>query len=157
MVFWTLQRLSTRFPTRLIEKLQKNGIGGRPKCVIESWLANRRQRVCIKGVMSGWMRVLSGVPQGSVLVALLFLVYINDLDAGLINELLKFADDTKVFGKVTDGSDRESIQEDLNRLVKWADRWKMEFNVKKCKLMHVGKDKVNFNYTMKGNTLQETS
>jgi len=103
------------------------------------------------------MKVLSGVPQGSVLGALLFLVYINDLDTGLINKLLKFADDTKVFGKVTDGSARESIQEDLNRLVNWADRWKMEFNVKKCKLMHVGKDKVNFKYTMKGNTLQETS
>jgi len=129
---------------RLIQKLQKHGIGGRLKCVIESWLANRRQRACIKGVMSGWIRVLSGVPQGSVLGALLFLVYINDLDAGLINELLKFADDTKVFGKVTDGSDRESIQEDLNRLVNWADRWKMEFNVKKCKLIHFGREKVNF-------------
>jgi len=45
----------------------------------------------------------------------------------------------------------------LNRLVNWADRWKMEFNVKKCNLMHVGMDKVNFKYAMKGNTLQETS
>ena len=103
------------------------------------------------------MKVLSGVAQGSVLGALLFLVYINDLDTGLINELLKFADDTKVFGKVTDGSAKESIQEDLNRLVNWADRWTMEFNVKKRKLVHVGKDKVNFRYTMKGNTLQQTS
>jgi len=84
-------------------------------------------------------------------------VYTNDLDTGLINKLLKFADDTKVFKKVTDGSDSKSIQEDLNRLVNWADRWKMEFNVKKSKLMHVGRDKVNFQYTMKGNTLQETS
>jgi len=124
---------------RLIETLQKHGIGRRLKCVIDSWLTNRRQRVCIKGVMSGWMRVLSGVPQGSVLWTLLFLVHINDLDTGLINKLHKFADDTKVFGKVTDGSARESILEDLNRLVNWADRWKMEFNVKKCKLMHVGK------------------
>jgi len=84
------------------------------------------------------------------------LVYVNDLDTGLINELLKFADNTKVFGKVTDGSDRESIQEYLYRLVNWADRWKMEFDVKKCKLMHVGRDKVNFKYTVQGITLQET-
>ena len=48
---------------------------------------------------------------------------------------------TKVFGKVTDWSDRESFQEDLNRLVNWADRRKMEFNVKKCKLMHMGRIK----------------
>ena len=79
------------------------------------------------------MRILNGVPQGSVLGALLFLVYVNDLDTGLINELPKFADDTKVFGKVTDGSDSESIQEDLKRLLNWADKRKMEFNVKKCK------------------------
>jgi len=83
----------------------------------------------------------------------LFLVYINDVDTGLINELLKFEDDTKVYGKVTDWSDRENFLEDVNRLVNWADGWKMEFNVKKCKLMHVGRDKVNFKYTMKGNTL----
>jgi len=155
VVFLDLAKAFNKVPhKRLIEKLQEHGIGGRLKCVTESWLANRRQR---KGVMSGRMRVLSGVPQGSVLGALLFIVYTNDLDTGLINELLKFADDMKVFGKVTDGSDRESIQEDLNRLVNWADRWKMEFNAKKCKLMHVGRDKVNFKYTMKGNTLQETS
>jgi len=102
------------------------------------------------------MSVLSGVPQGSVFGALLFLVYINDLNTVLINKLLKFADDTKVWGKVTDWSDRESFQEDLNRLLNWADRWNMEFNMKKCKLMHVGREKVNFKYTVKGNTLQET-
>jgi len=116
---------------RLIEKLQKHRIGGKLKCVIESWLANRRQRVCVRGVMSGWMKVISRVPQGSVLGALLFLLYINDLDTGLINELLKFADDTKLFGKVTDWSDSESFQEDLNRPVNWADRWKKELNVQK--------------------------
>ena len=54
----------------------------------------------------------------------MFLVYINDVDTGLINELLKFEDDTKVYGKVTDWSDRENFLEDVNRLVNWADGWK---------------------------------
>jgi len=91
-------------------------------------MRNRRQWVCVKEVMSGSMKVLAG----SVLGAHLFLVYINKLDTELINELLKFADDTRVFGKVIDGSDKESFQEDVDRLVKLADKWKMEFNVKKC-------------------------
>ena len=58
-------------------------------------------------------------------------------------------------GRVTE-SDRDSFQEDLNRLVNWADRWRMELNVKKCMLMQVGSNEANFKYTMKGNSLQET-
>jgi len=63
MCFLDLAKAFDKVPhKRQIEKLQKHRIGGRLKDVIESWLANRRQRVCIKGVMSGWMKVLSGVP-----------------------------------------------------------------------------------------------
>jgi len=68
--------------------------------VIEKWLSGRKQRVCIKGFVSIWQAVLSGVPQGSVLGSVLFLIYINDLDEGIRNFKLKFADDTKMFGKV---------------------------------------------------------
>jgi len=68
------------------------------------------QRVCISGYKSAWKIVTSGVPQGSVLGPVLFLIFINDLDAALVNSILKFADDTKLFGKVNNDSDRESIQ-----------------------------------------------
>ena len=64
---------------------------------IEQWLKGRAQRVGIGGELSKWLEVLSGVPQGSVLGPLLFLVYINDLDVGISNWILKFADDTKIF------------------------------------------------------------
>ena len=81
---------------------------------LESWLNGREQRVCIDGTSSDWLRVLSGVPQGSVLGPILFLVYINDIDLVVENDILKFADDTKLYGIVSDQAQAESMQNDLN-------------------------------------------
>ncbi len=67
---------------------------------IEQWLTDRRQRVvAVDGEVSSWKSVLSGVPQGSVLGPILFLVYINDLEEGVTGKILNFADDTKLFRK----------------------------------------------------------
>ena len=63
---------------------------------------------------------------------MLFLIYINDLDEDIRNFTLKFADDTKVFGKVMDDKDKCKLQEDLNKYDSWAQKWKMEFNVTNC-------------------------
>ena len=63
------------------------------------WLTNRSQRVCLEGNVSEWVEVINGVPQGSVLGPLLFLIYINDLDEDIRSLILKFADDTKIFKK----------------------------------------------------------
>jgi len=79
--------------------------------------------------------VISGVPQGSVLGLILFLIFVNDLDCGVINWLLKFADDTKLFGKVQSELDRACLQQDLQRLLDWSREWQMEFNVEKCKVV----------------------
>ena len=67
---------------------------------IEKWLIDRRQRVVVDGEVSNWKAVLSGVPQGSVLGPILFLIYINDLVDDITSKVLKFADDTKVFRKI---------------------------------------------------------
>ena len=88
----------------------------------------------MEGAASLWRLVLSGVPQGSVQGPLLFIIFINDLELQISNTVLKFADDTKVFGTVIDEDDRGVLQEDLHKLSEWADSWRMEFNVEKCEI-----------------------
>ena len=105
---------------------------------IEKWLIDRRQRVVVDGEVSNWKVVLSGVPQGSVLGPILFLIYINDLDDDITSKVLKFADDTKVFRKIKSDADRQHLQDDLNKLIEWSEKWQMLFNFGKCKCLHTG-------------------
>ena len=81
----------------MLFKLKAYGIGNDVINQIEKWLTDRRQRVTVGGKMSNWKSVLSGVPRGSVLGPILFLIYINDLVDDIFRKVLKFADDTKVF------------------------------------------------------------
>ena len=123
---------------RLARKLATRGITGKVLHWTEAWLANRKQRVCINGTLSTWLLVVSEVPQGSVLDPLLFLIYISDLDDGIINWILKFADDTKIFGEVQGSAQQQQLQADLATLLQWSKDWQMLFNVKKCKVMQFG-------------------
>ena len=76
---------------------------------------------------------MSGVPQGSVLGLVLFLIYISDLDDDITSKVLKFVDDTKVFRKIKSDPDR---QDDLKKLTEWSE--KMLFILGKCKCLHTG-------------------
>ena len=105
---------------RLLLKLKAHGIGNDVFNWIEKWLTHRRQRVIVDGEISNWKSVLSGVPQGSVLGPILFLIYINDLEDDISSKVLKFADDTKVFRKVTNDTDKQSLQNDPETCVKWS-------------------------------------
>ena len=112
---------------------------------IKDFLKDRTQRVVIRGTVSSPRKVTSGVPQGSVLGPILFLIFINDLPIELLTKLSLFADDSKLFTrilsnktKLRNADGKRVLQEDLNRVVEWAKRWKMEFNVEKCKVMHLG-------------------
>jgi len=140
---------------RLRAKLSSHGIQGRVWNWISGWLSNRKQRVCMQGRTSTWRPVTSGVPQGSVLGPVLFLIFINDLDSGIINWILKFADDTKLFSSIPDQLAAERLQQDLDRLVQWSTDWQMSFNVDKCKVMHIGRNNSKHTYTMEGRRLQE--
>ena len=121
---------------RLLLKLKANGLSGDVLAWIEDWLQDRSQRVCLAGGCSSWKAVTSGVPQGSVLGPVLFIVYVNDMDKDLLSKLLKFADDTKVYGRANTNAERIKLQDDLNRLNEWSDTWLMPFNVDKCKVIH---------------------
>ena len=106
--------------------------------------------MCINGKKLSWRVVLSGVPQGSVLGPLLFFIYINDLDDGIMNWILKFADDTKIFGSVKTLEQHNQLQNDLNALLQWSKDWQMLFNVDKCKVMHFGRNNLMMDYALDG-------
>ena len=100
---------------------------------------------------------MSGVPQGSVLGPILFLIYINDLEDDIFSKVLKFADDTKVFRKVTNDTDKQSLQDDLDKLVKWSEKWQILFNFGKCKCLHIGHGNMDEEYKMGGAVLGRTT
>ena len=79
---------------RLLVKVMAHGIHGSAAQWIRNWLAGQRQRVCVNQTFSSWTPVTSGVPQGTVLGPLHFLIYINDQDNGILSKIFKFADDT---------------------------------------------------------------
>ena len=91
---------------------------------------------------------MSVVPQGSVLGPLLFLIYITDLDDNITSNVQKFADDTKVFRKVNNDGDKQHMQNDLDTLLKWFEKWQMLFNFGKCKCLHTGYGNLNLKYKM---------
>ena len=141
---------------RLLLKLKAHGIGNGMINWIVKWLIDRKQRVIVDGEVSNWKSVLSEVPQGSVLGPILFLIYINDLDDDITSTVLKFADDTKVFRKIESDADRQQLQDDLNKLNEWSEKWQMLFNYGNCKCLHTGHGNVDAQYTM-GDTVLNTT
>ena len=141
---------------RLFKKLEAHGIGGQTLQWIKHWLSNRRQRVSVNKTFSDWGEVNSGVPQGSVLGPVLFLVYINDIDLGLISKLSKFADDSKLAKNVNCDMDRDALQQDLDRLDEWSQRWQMQFNVDKCSVIHLGHKNKQFSYKLGNHELRNS-
>ena len=89
----------------------------------------------------------------SLLGLVLFLVFIDDLEEGLISDMLRFADDTKIFRKVDSEVDREMLQRDLDRLVQWSEVWQVRFNVDLGKVMHLKRGHFGGNYMMNGLSL----
>ena len=113
----------------LIFKLKQNGVSGGLLKLFQNYLSNRKQRVVLNGSHSDYSAIESGVPQGSVLGPLLFLIYINDLERNIKSKIKFFADDTMLFSLVKDPEiSANDLNHDLDAIRQWADQWKLEFN-----------------------------
>ena len=111
------------------KKLTINGVDDNAFNILDSFLQNRMQRVVLNGCTSNWREISAGVPQGSVLGPLLFLIYINDLTENISSNIRLFADDVALFIKVDDPVICYStLKRDLQTISNWAETWKMQFN-----------------------------
>ena len=133
---------------RLILKLEKLGITGSLLCWIKNFLSDRQQRVTLNGFSSDWSDVTSGVPQGSVLGPILFILYVNDLPGVVKSSCKMFADDTKLYKEINGLKDYEDLQDDVYELCRWTTKWLLFFNANKCKVLHIGANNPKFTYKM---------
>jgi len=108
---------------RLASKIRSYGITGHVLAWIQSFLSNRTQRVHINGASAEWSVVTSGIPQGSVLGPLLFVIYINDLPDKIISRIMLYADDTKIYRRIKSEVDEAVFQKDIDSLQDWSDTW----------------------------------
>ena len=113
----------------LIFTLSQNGISGNLLDILSDFLSDRKQRVVLNGQKSTWENVNAGVPQGSILGPLLFLIYINDLSGDLCSKTKLFPDDTSLFNVAHDiNTSANELNNDLKKVSNWAFQWKMSFN-----------------------------
>jgi len=144
---------------RLLDKLGHYGIRGPIHNWIMAFLYNRQMWVVVDGKSSCKACVASGVPQGTVLGPLLFMLFINDLpnvvSPGTTTRL--FADDCLVYREIKTGEDKVTLQRDLSALVTWAKIWGMQFNLAKCNVMRIHRLQSPFlrTYEFSGTTLAE--
>ena len=130
----------------LLQKTEKYGFRGNPLNWLHSYLTNRIQRVETNGVSSNWQTIKYGVPQGSILGPLLFLIYINDLPLACKSlEVLLFADDTNLTAL---NCSVENIEQDLNNVNEWLKANRLALNMKKTVRVNIGKNASNKDFCL---------
>ena len=123
---------------------------------LRNFLVGRSQRVMIGEGKSAWADVTSGIPQGSVLGPLLFVILINDLPQVVQSTTKIFADDTKLYRPIRTHADTLILQQDISRLNDWATKWQMQFNESKCITLHIGAANPGSHYKMNSVTLESS-
>lgn len=142
----------------MLFKLNNYGVSGNLLNWIKDFLTKRRQSVHINGECSSWRNVKSGVPQGSVLGPLLFLIYVDDVMVKLNCNIAMFADDIKIWHEIRDINDSIRFQQNINELLIWSKKWCLDFNISKCVVLQLNKkEEQNFTYFLSGNALSSVS
>ena len=134
---------------RLVDKIKAHGINGNILSWIQDFLSNRLQKVIINGSQSDEKEVTSGIPQGSVLGPILFVLYINDLPSIVHSDIRLFADDTKLFTRSDVPGATDTLQNDLNNLQIWSEKWLLRFHPEKCHTLKLGHKKSEVTYQMR--------
>jgi hypothetical protein len=144
---------------RLLVKLAASGVDSRIVVWVRELLVGRTQRVRVEGQLSKEVRVTSGVPQGSVLGPLLFLVYVNDIWMNIDSTIRLFADDCIIYRKIVNNTDVEGLQKDLDTLGEWVVENVMKINPGKSKAIRFTRARVKnpLNYSLGDQKLLEAS
>ena len=155
VIYLDLEKAFDKVPHhRLTLQLKRYGIRGDLLSWIERFLSNRKQLVKVGDQQSSESMVTSGVPQGSVLGPVLFLIYVSDISGLVKNFVSLFADDTKLYTYLleeADDADRYtplSVQRDINMVAHWSERMQMNFNIDKCHSLHMGSNNTKHQYTI---------
>lgn len=141
---------------RLLVKLEGYGITGNVLNWILDFLSNRTQQVAVNGGKSASAPISSGVPQGSLLGPVLFIYYINDLPSVTEGIVKIFADDTKAYSSIKSEADSHKLQQSINDITNWSEKWQLKFNSKKCKILHIGKNNPKLDYTINDGNVTNT-
>ena len=139
-IYTDFQKAFDKVPhRRLLAKLWNYGVKGNVHNWIRDFLSDRKQTVKVNGESSSEANVTSGVPQGSVLGPILFIIYINDLPLAAESKVMMFADDTKIYRPIKGTDDQETLQKDVNKLVDWSEKWLLPLHPDKAKVLTVGR------------------
>ena len=124
----------------LCQKLKQTGVKSKLGIWLHNFLVNRRQYVISGDTLSQPSEVISGIPQGTVMGPILFLIFICDIDSDIDSIASMFCDDTRLMGKIKSEEDVENLQTDLDKIYSWAENNNMLFNNKKFELLRYGPD-----------------
>ena len=147
IVFLDFTKAFDTVPEHLLLKVKGYGIEGN---LLQNFLTNRQHRVVVRGTTSSWSSVRSGVPQGTILGHILFLIYVNDISSNISSTIKLFAGDKKVYREIADSiNDTRALQTDIDHLANWATLWQLR-NPEKSETMRIthNRDKSSPSYTM---------